>query len=97
MNKPKPKEEVKKSYWNYRVVKEADKKLKGLPQSYSYTIRDVYYENGKPTSWGTEPQYAVGETFDDLFVDLHNMQNAMSAKVLEIKDGKLVETKRFGL
>lgn len=85
----------KKSYWNYRIIKTPDKKLKGLPQTYSYGIYDIYYEDGVPTSWGAEPQHPIGETYMELCEDLSNMQTALSDKVLVLEKGKLVEGSRF--
>lgn len=82
--------------WNYRVIKMPDKKLKNLPQSYSFGIYEVYYTNDKPTSWSAEPMWPIGETFNDLVEDFGHMQNAFSAKCLELKDGILVEGNRFG-
>lgn len=83
----------KKETWNYRVVKEEEKKLKGIPQGYFYSIRDVYYRDGVAHSWGKEPQHPIGETFNDFCTDFFNMQNAIGQYIMEVKDGKIVETK----
>ncbi len=85
----------KESYWNYRVIKMADKKLKGLPQSYSYGIYEVYYDKGEATSWSKDPMWAIGETWKELLEDYHLMFKAFTHSTLELKGNKLVEIGRF--
>ena len=73
----------------------ADKKLKNLPQSYSYGIYEVYYTNDKPTSWSSEPMHAIGETWNELHEDYHRMFEAFCKKPLILENGKLKEGKMF--
>jgi hypothetical protein len=74
--------------WNYRVIKMADPKLKGCPQT--------YYTDNKPTSWSADPQYPIGESWNELYEDYHCMFHAFSQRPLELKGDKLVEGKLFG-
>lgn len=92
-----PKAGRNKTYWNYRVIKMPDPILKGMEQTYSWGIYEVYYTDDKPTSWSAEPMHAIGETFNELLEDFHNMQRGILAAPLELKGKKLVETKRFSL
>lgn len=78
-------------YWNYRVVAEFNDSDKVILRSWSFTIRDVYYENGKPTSWGAEPQYPVGEDTQGLITDLENMNKAYLQPLLVVSGDKLIE------
>ena len=81
--------------WNYRVIKMADKKLKGLPQTYSWGIYEVYYTDDKPTSWSEDPCHAIGESWNELEEDYNLMFEAFKKKTLELVKGKLVERKLF--
>lgn len=91
----KHKEEMKKNKggWNYRVVREKDRKLKGCPQTYSWSIRDVYYKNNKPYAWGAEPQYPVGETWEEVRMDLLLMMEAFTKPPLKIIKREIIEMK----
>ncbi len=76
--------------WNYRIVRHKWQ-LKDMT-GYDYSIRDVYYdEDGKPHSWGAEPQTPIGETKADLIADLACFQEALSKPVLGIFGGELKE------
>ena len=88
MNKP-------ESYWNYRIIKMADPKLKGLPRSYSYGIYEVYYKNGKPYAWSKDPMHAIGETWNELWADYRRMKECFVKPTLALKGKKLVEIGRF--
>ncbi len=80
----------KKMTWNYRIVKQFDPKLKGLKRTASYSIRDVYYDgNGKPHSWGADPQHPIGETKKGLIFDLKIMRQASRRPVLVVRGNKL--------
>lgn len=80
----------KKSHWNYRIVRIKNSIGKG----YMYHIRDIYYKGTKPTSWGADPQYPMGECKGDLFQDICLMEGAIQMPVLELVDGKkLIEVK----
>ena len=91
----KGKEMKKNNGWNYRVIKVADKKLKGLPQTYSFGIYEVYYKDNIAHSWSAEPQYPIGESWIELYQDYHRMVEAFTKKVMYIKDGKLKEGRTF--
>jgi hypothetical protein len=84
-----------KSYWNHRVIKMADLKLKGLPQTYSWGIYEVFYENDKPTSWTSEPIHPIGGSWNELFESWNCMFEAFKKKTLEVKGDKLVELGLF--
>lgn len=84
-----------KGGWNYRVVKEADPIIKGLEQTYSYSIRDVYYKNNNPVGWGAEPQHPIGEGWNDVFTDWNTMFDAFRQPTLEIQGDKLVDIGMF--
>lgn len=79
--------------WNYRIIKITDTKLKGLPQTYSYGIYEVYYKNNKPIAWSKDPMHPIGETFMGLWESHHLMQQAFLSKVLELKNNKLIVKK----
>jgi hypothetical protein len=85
----------KNNGWNYRVIKMPDKKLKGLPQTYSWGIYEVYYTNDKPTSWSADPIYPIGESWNELMDDYHIMFQAFTKPTLELKGDKLIESGRF--
>jgi hypothetical protein len=80
-----------KSYWNYRVVADFNNVEQEALRQWSFTIRDVYYTNGKPTSWGAEPQYPCGEDTQGVISDLENMNKAYLQPLLVEVDNKLVE------
>jgi hypothetical protein len=81
----------KDSYWNYRVVATFHNSDKEILSGWSFTIRDVYYKNGKPDMWGAEPQYPCGENTQDVILDLENMNKAYLQPLLIEVDDKLVE------
>lgn len=74
--------------WNYRVVKTKNQ------FGYDYSIRDVYYKNRKPYSWGAEPQFPVGESYVDLLQDYIRFAGAFDNPILELKNKKLIEVKK---
>jgi len=76
----------KNNGWNYRIVAEIDP-----TGEYFYSIRDVYYKNDKPTSWGAEPQYAVGENPGEVSSDINLMSKAIYLPLLVVKGDKLIE------
>lgn len=89
------KDKKKGNYWEYRVIKTADTKLKGRPQTYSWGIYEVYYTNGKITSWSKDPIYPIGESCNDLYEDYHLMFRAFTKRTLEEKDETLIEIGLF--
>jgi hypothetical protein len=79
------------SYWNYRVVASFHNSDKEILRGWSFTIRDVYYKNDKPTSWGAEPQYPCGENTRELISDLELMNKAYLKPLLIEVEEELVE------
>ncbi len=76
--------------WNYRIVRIKEGK------SFWYTIRDVYYKNGKAHSWGAEPQAPMGENVAGILLDMLMMTEAVQKPVMEVnKKGNIVETKIY--
>ena len=84
-----------KETWNYRIIKMADKKLKGLPQSFSWGIYEVYYKNDVPHSWSENPMHAIGDSWNELMEDYNIMFHAFTKPTLILKEGKLLEIGRF--
>lgn len=62
------------SYWNYRVVQES-------PESEDFTIREVYYLDGKPAAF-SGPIEPFGESLDELKDCILRMQQALEKPVL---------------
>lgn len=81
--------------WNYRIIKMADRRLKNVPQTYSWGIYEVYYTDDLPTSYSENPMYPIGESWNELYKDYSVMHRAFQEKTLELKNGKLIETIRF--
>ena len=67
----------KKEYCNYRVV--VEKEVNG--EDY-YSVREVYYEDDKPTSWTAAHQYPGGETLEELVDDIELMRKSFNKPVL---------------
>lgn len=86
---------MSKTTWNYRVIKMKDTKLKGLAQTYSWGIYEVYYEGNKPTSWSENPRWPMGDSWHELMADYNFMFKAFVERPLELKNGKLVTIGRF--
>ena len=82
---------MKETTWNYRIVADFNNVEQEALRQWSFTIRDVYYTDGKPTSWGAEPQYPTGEDSQGVIDDLEHMSKAIYAPLLIEVDGKLVE------
>lgn len=79
-------------YWNYRVVVEQEPDIVNKGEWVeSVSFRDVYYENGKPTSWGADPQHPIGETLENLLDDVSLMAEALQRAPLIIRDGEIVK------
>lgn len=68
-----------------------DPQIGNFPRTYSFGVYDVYYEDGRPTSWGADPQHPIGETYDELERDFSNFGIAFGKPILELVDEKLVE------
>lgn len=73
--------------WNYRVVKEKEKTI----DAYFFSIREVYYKEGKPDMWSVEPIWPIGTSLDGLSTDVDLMMHAFNHPVLEMINDKLVE------
>ncbi len=74
-------------HWNYRIVATNH----GRCSDWSFTIRDVYYKNNEPTSWGEGPQYPSGADTENLASDLEAMKKAVYSPLLIVVGDKLVE------
>jgi hypothetical protein len=61
--------------WNYRIVND----------HYGYAIREVYYDEGVPSSW-SEMTIAEGETLEELGDEMALIQRALNTPVLYIGD-----------
>ena len=85
-------EKLPKKYWQYRVVKDKDKK-----GNIFFSVRDVYFENEKPYAWGSEPQFPIGDTYEEVMKDLQFMNKALLQKTLIVKGNTLIEEKRLGI
>lgn len=48
-----------------------------------FSIRDVYYRNDKPHSYGANPQYPIGESKEELHEDLSAMMEAFQKPILQ--------------
>ncbi len=77
------------NHWNYRVIYD--------PESESFSIHEVYYENNKPTMWTENPVSIVGDDLNQLSNSFSWMQKAFSKPILKVLDGKLVEETRHNL
>ncbi len=83
--------EKPKTYWNYRIVADFNNVEQEVLRQWSFTIRDVYYTDDKPTSWGSEPQYPTGEDSQGVINDLEYMSKAIYLPLLIEVGDKLVE------
>lgn len=84
-------EKKPKSYWNYRIVADFNNVKQEALRQWSFTIRDVYYTDGKSTSWGAEPQYPTGEDSQGVINDLEYMSKAIYLPLLIEVGNELVE------
>lgn len=67
--------------WNYRIVKTTSE------DGDRYAIHEVYYDaNGNPTSHTVEPACPIGETLEELQVEMERYQKAMGKPVLNGSD-----------
>jgi len=64
--------------WNYRVIK----KKHELEDSYS--IHEVYYDDGVPHSWSENPQKPYGSSVEELKSNIDMMMVALGKPVLEV-------------
>lgn len=71
--------------WNYRIIRTEDDGETDL------ALHEVYYEDGKPTSWTCEPAAVAGSDLSALTLNLAWMLKALTMPPLVIRDGKLVE------
>lgn len=76
--------------WNYRVVIEREPDIVNKGEWVdSYSFRDVYYRDGVPHSWGSDPQPAVGETIEFLIGDITLMAEALQKPPILVQNGEL--------
>ena len=62
--------------WNHRIVKEGD----------WYSIREVHYEDDKPTLVDEEPEGVLAESMEDLKEQYEQMAEAFDAPILNYED-----------
>jgi hypothetical protein len=74
--------------WNFRIIS------KKVGKSISYSIHEVYYENGNITSWTKNPCRMFGESINELEKDLERMARAFIEPVLDYNDlSKIIKRK----
>lgn len=74
-----PKKNTGYSHWNYRVI--FQERGEGF-----YTIREVYYEKGKPVAVTKEPCYPLGTNPEELEHDFKLMAMAFKMPILKYED-----------
>lgn len=74
--------------WEYRVVKHICGDWESLPW---FTIYEVYHNGNDELSWTVKSKAPIGDSPDELRVDLKMMLRAFDLPILEEKDGTLVE------
>lgn len=78
--------------WNHRVLRQIHN-VEPFPPEVMFSIHEVYYDSdGNPSSWTTEPIAVVGDTWKDAIEMWMQMKRAFDLPVLQVQDGKLVET-----
>jgi len=60
-------------HWNHRVIFNGS----------TYAIHEVYYEDGKIEAWTEEPIRLIGESIEDLRVDLTRMLACLNKEVID--------------
>lgn len=77
--------------WNYRCVAEWTQHENPILSGWHFTIRDVYYENDKPTGYGADPQFPSAECYDELKADHELMAFAFDKPLLVLDKGELID------
>jgi hypothetical protein len=71
--------------WNYRIIRTEQDGETDL------SIHEVYYTDGKPTSWTCEPAVVSAEDISGLTLNIAGMLKALTMAPLMIVEGRLVE------
>ena len=66
--------------WNYRIVATVD------GDETMYGIHEVYYDDGKPVSYTTNPVPCVGDDLQELYRSFEQMRMAFGMPSLTEKD-----------
>jgi hypothetical protein len=72
-----------KSHWDYRVMVEKHSGVAasfGMP--YYFSVREVYYKKGKPTSYGSVSTNVAGESPQEIKKDIKLMKEAFKKPIL---------------
>lgn len=70
--------------WNYRVVREVITDAAGQQED-SYTIREVYYNDGGTyAAYSANPCFPQGETQEELMEDLRLFQEAFGKPTIDL-------------
>lgn len=75
--------------WNYRIVRTTHQV--GDDEHEEYTIREVYYEDGKIVSWTANPCHPSGETWQECGNDHAIMGRAIGLPIVDVSSGEPVE------
>ncbi|MHA2065490.1 MAG: hypothetical protein ACXABY_14040 [Candidatus Thorarchaeota archaeon] len=70
------------SHWNYRVVKREWPELGEI----SFSIHEVYYEDGEIICWGPEAEGCKGDDLESLKDDIKWHMKALEKPVLNWED-----------
>lgn len=70
-------------YWNYRIIQQDYKGTNYM------RIHEVYYVEGKPSSWTEDPICAFGEDLEDVIKNYRKMSEAFEMPILEIVVGEM--------
>lgn len=81
--------------WNYRCVAEWCDNEKPVLRGWHFTIRDVYYENDKPTGYGADPQFPSADCYEELQADHELMKFAFDKPLLVLHEGKLIDSVEY--
>ena len=68
--------------WNYRVVRTEWKSEHGDVEV-TYSMREVFYQDGKPRAYSENPRFPLGESVSELKDDLIMMAASFSKPVLD--------------
>lgn len=75
--------------WNYRMVRDVHQV--GDEEHEEYTIREVYYKDGKIVAWSAEPSSPSGDTWQECGNDHAIMGRAIGQPIVDVSSGKPVE------
>lgn len=75
--------------WNYRIVRDVHKV--GDEEHEEFTIREVYYDDGRIVSWTKDPMYPSGDTWIECADNHAMMGRACGQPIVDISSGEPVE------